>query len=315
MRKFVLFYIFITVTLGGCDIIGPAPEENISFSTASSIILNNGKVCISGYAYNKEVYSTKYWVDDEPTDAASFINLIPAGSYYEEAIDEAFMRASIYKNFNNEIDEYRFDQGILADEGKLFYYKNNVINKMDTTAVGTVSSVFVSPASEYFAGYFGEIILREEGEVLIPKTPFFWDRQSKPVVLQVPAGLSFRGISTIYTTESNDIYVGGLMNSPMYWKNSVSTVLNSLYGQIMQIIVSGTDVYAVGFYNKSNSNSTGHTAAYWKNGELIELEDDAQAHGIYLDGNDVYISGSIGRVPVEYKACYWVNGVRIDLPN
>ena len=101
----------------------------------------------------------------------------------------------------------------------------------------------------------------------------------------------------------------------MYWENVEPNVLNTLYGQVRQIVVSGTDVYAVGSYNKNNSNGTGHTASYWKNRVLHELEDDAQASGIFIDGTDIYVSGSIGRLPVEYKACYWKNGVRIDLPN
>ncbi len=277
--------------------------------------MNNGKVCISGYAYNGIKYSTKYWIDDINTDATNFVNAINTGSIYRESVDEEFRTVYVYKNLIGEIEIYKFDQGSLVEGGKLFYYKNNSMINMDTTALGTVSSVFVSQGREYFAGFFGKIIVGEGGESLSPTTPFYWDSNSKPVVLQVPGESFFGGVSTIYVSENDDIYVGGLMSLPMYWENSGAIVLNTLYGEVWQIKVSGADVYAVGLYNKNNSNSTGHTACYWKNGELIELEDNAQASGIFIDGDDIYIAGSVGRVPVDYKACYWKNGVLIDLPN
>ncbi|MDD2584832.1 MAG: hypothetical protein PHE99_07835, partial [Bacteroidales bacterium] len=118
---------------------------------------------------------------------------------------------------------------------------------------------------------------------------------------------------SIYVDKENNRYVGGLIGLPMYWKNSNPVILETLYGEVNQITVSGADVYAVGLYNKFNSNSTAHTACYWKNRERIDLEDNAQAYGIYIDGNDIYVAGSIGDVPARYKPCYWKNGIRVDL--
>jgi hypothetical protein len=80
------------------------------------------------------------------------------------------------------------------------------------------------------------------------------------------------------------------------------------------LYVTGSNDYAAGYYNKANSNSTGHTACYWKNSELFELEDDAQAYGIFIDGTDVCVAGSTGNVPTQYSACYWKNGIRVNLP-
>jgi hypothetical protein len=40
---------------------------------------------------------------------------------------------------------------------------------------------------------------------------------------------------------------------------------------------------------------------FWKNGVLNELQDDAQAYGIFLDVNDIYVTGSVGRVPINYR--------------
>ena len=100
----------------------------------------------------------------------------------------------------------------------------------------------------------------------------------------------------------------------MYWKNTDPVVLDKRFGEVWQITKSGSDIYAVGLINKYNSNSTGHTACFWKNGTLYELEDNAQAYGIFLDGNDIYVTGSVGKVPAHYRPCYWKNGVRVDLP-
>ncbi|MNT94142.1 hypothetical protein D3C86_1553020 [compost metagenome] len=90
--------------------------------------------------------------------------------------------------------------------------------------------------------------------------------------------------------------------------------MDDRYGEVLQITQSKNDIYAVGLINKYQSNSTRHTACYWKNGTLYELEDNAQASGIYIDGEDVYVTGSTGDVPLNYKPCYWKNGVRVDLP-
>ena len=47
---------------------------------------------------------------------------------------------------------------------------------------------------------------------------------------------------------------------------------------------------------------------------LNELQDDAQAYEIFLDGNDIYVMVSVGKVPINYRPCYRKNGVRFDLP-
>ncbi|KKM95219.1 hypothetical protein LCGC14_1190440 [marine sediment metagenome] len=75
---------------------------------------------------------------------------------------------------------------------------------------------------------------------------------------------------------------------------------------VSNVYINGPNEYYVG--------SRGSLPMYWKNEELVELGEDAQAYGIFVDGDDVYVSGSIGRIPVEYTPCYWKNGVRVDLP-
>jgi len=308
-----LLVIFMTVSCTKDNLESVEKTRNL-YSSAFSIIVNHDKVLVSGYACTDTKFRTNYWIDSINVDSVTFITSLDYGSIYKASVDELSRKVYVYKTLSGKKDIYKFDQGSLVDDGKVFYYKNNDIVKLDTSAIGTITSVSILNDKPIFAGYFGEIGYSEAGEFLSPKTPFLWDGNSILIHLPLPNDSFFQGISCVYV-DAEDYFIGGLMNVPMYWKNTEPITLSTLYGEVHQIIVSESDVYAVGFYNKSNSNSTGHTACFWKNRELFELEDNAQAYGIYIDGNDVYVSGSTGNVPSQYTACYWKNGVRVDLPN
>lgn len=312
----IVIYLLAIFTIVSCtkDNLDPIENPKSPYSCAFSIIVNQNKVLVSGYLNTDSKFSSKYWIDSSNADSVTFINSIDNGSTYKEPVDELYRKVSVYKTLNGEKEVYKFDQGSFIDDGKIFYYKNNEIARMDTSATGTIASVSFLNDNPFFGGYFTEKGYSEAGETLFPKTPFFWDGSSTLINLPLPDDVFFRGISCVYVDEEA-YYTGGLMGFPMYWENTEPVKLSTLYGEVHQIIVSGSDVYAVGFYNKSNSNSTGHTACYWKNKELFELEDNAQAYGIYVDGNDIYVSGATGRVPSQHKACYWKNGIRTDLSN
>ncbi|MGV8096166.1 MAG: hypothetical protein AB2L24_30300 [Mangrovibacterium sp.] len=314
MKKIHLF-VFITLIICSCNEDRMELSEKIQCSGAYSILVNEGNVFVSGWANDGRQVHSKYWIDDAKADSSGFISLINNGSTYKEAIDDQFRTVYVYKNLQGESEIYQFDQGSFIEGGKIFYYKNNEIIRMNNSLFGTISTLFVLNDKPYFAGYFREITSSETGEVLSPKTPFFWDGSSTLIELPFPYDCFFSGVHCIYISGENDFYIGGLIGVPMYWKNTDPIILDQRYGEVRQITLSGTDVYVAGFFNKNNSNSTGHTACYWKNGQLYELEDDAQADGIYIDGTDVYVSGSVGRVPAQYKACYWKNGIRTDLPD
>jgi len=307
----LIFFIAVSCTK---DNIGFEQNPRNPYSNAFSIIVNQNKVLVSGYVNTDSEFTTKYWIDSKSVDSVTFISSLDNSSIYKEPVDESYRKVSVHKTLNGEKDIYKFDQGSFIDDGKIFYYKNNEIARMDTSATGTITSVCFLNDKPFFAGYFSEKGYSEAGETLFPKTPFFWDGNSTLINLPLPGDVFFRGTSCVYVDEE-DYYTGGLMSFPMYWKNTEPITLSTLYGEVHQITVFESDVYAVGFYNKNNSNSTGHTACYWKNGELFELEDNAQAYGIYINGNDVYVSGSTGYVPTQCKACYWKNEIRTDLPN
>ncbi|MEJ2881623.1 hypothetical protein [Pedobacter sp. GR22-6] len=312
LGKALLF--LAVIGLAGCK---KENEQQLRFTLASgySISVNNGNVLVNGFKNDNNTFSTKYWVNAKVSSPSGFTALVKNQTGYRQSVDDQFRAVYSYKDLNGQLQNYQFDQGSLAKGGKMFYYKNDALVNMDTDSIGTISCVAFYNGQSYFAGALGKITSSEAGNYLRPLTPFVWDGHSSMILLPLPKQtFNFQGVSSIYIPGPNEIYVGGRCSVPMYWKNTEPVVLDERYGEVWQITKSGSDVYAVGLINKRNSNSTGHTACYWKNGKLQELEDLAQAYGIFINGEDVYVTGSVGNVPIDYKPCYWKNGVRVDLP-
>ena len=71
-----------------------------------------------------------------------------------------------------------------------------------------------------------------------------------------------------------------------------------------QPFTDGVDVYMAGY--------VGDTAAYWKNGQKVNLTDGNIAECIAVSGTDVYVGGEVYATPYEL-AVYWKNGVRVVL--
>lgn len=314
LPKAFSFVVLIALS-AGCEKNDPA-GNNGPLAGGYSILVHNGNVLVSGFSSENDRISTVYWVNGEPAGQSGFTELVGNQSAYRQAVDEQFRTVYTYKDRNGEIQSYRFDQGSGAEEGRIFYYKNNSIVRMENDSIGTLSSVTFNDDKPTFAGSLGEMSPGVSGSISYhPETAFVWDGHSPLTELPLPEQSAFFwGVSTIYSNEADEFYVGGLCGIPMYWENTDPVVLDERFGEVWQITQSGSDVYAAGLINKHNSNSTGHTACYWKNGTLYELEDDAQAYGIFVDGDDIYVSGAVGSVPASYRPCYWKNGVRVDLP-
>lgn len=292
---------------------GKDDNEPTRCSSANSIIVNEGKVLVSGWENSNARISTVYWIDTFRENSSAFNDLLVGGDMYKASIDELSRNTYVYKTLKEETEVFKFNQTAEVENGKIFYHRNNDIVKMDTSALGAITTICFVEDKPFFAGNFGEMVHQENGKVYTLRKPFFWDGDSKLIEISLPENSFFKGVSSIYVDKENNHYMGGLIGLPMYWKNSEPVILGEKFGEVNQIIVSGPDVYAVGLYNKYDSNSTSHTACYWKNKECFELEDNAQAYGIYIDGNDIYVAGSVGNVPSDYRACYWKNGIRVDL--
>jgi hypothetical protein len=118
-----------------------------------------------------------------------------------------------------------------------------------------------------------------------------------------------------------DIYVGGgyngflLQNSgsknALLWKNGIPTEFGGSVAHINDLFATSNDLYSAGF--DGDSFAQPH-ATYYKNGSVVKLNDTAgfASTGIYVSGNDVYVSGdkSVGFDPY---AVYWKNGIKISL--
>lgn len=316
-RKSFLMVIALVFTglLAGCEKDDPAANRG-PLAVGYSILVNEGNVLVSGLRSDNDQVETRYWINGENADRSAFTELVGKESGYRQAIDEQFRTVYQYKDREGVIQDYRFSQGAPADEGRILYYKNDSMVRMDSDSIGVMSSVAFYDDNPVFAGSLGEMSSNISGTmVFFPRKAFVWDGHSPLTELELPEESTlYWGVSTVYSGGPEEWYTGGLCGVPMYWKNADPVVLDERFGEVWQITRSGPDVYAAGLINKYNSNSTGHTACFWKNGELHELEERAQAYGIFVDGDDIYVSGAVGNTPGEYKPCYWKNGVRVDLP-
>ena len=293
------------------------PTENkYSLAGGYSIFVNGGNILVSGLKSENGQFSTKHWINGVNVDESKFNDLLGNQLGYRRAVDEKYRTVYTYKDGNGNIDSYQFDQGSGAQKGFMFYYKNNAKVQLVNDKLGVLTAVSFNADKPIFAGSLGEMASDVTGgQSYLPRKAFTWDGISPLKELLIPEkSILFWGVSTVYAYGPDEVYVGGLCGVPMYWKNASPVVLDKHYGEVWQITKAGSDVYAAGLINKQNSNSTGHTACYWKNETLHELKDNAQAYGIFVNGSDVYVTGSVGSVPVNYRPCYWKNGVRVDLP-
>jgi hypothetical protein len=145
----------------------------------------------------------------------------------------------------------------------------------------------------------------------------------------------FSSRSNAVFVDGSDVYVAGMGYIPpaqhsvaMYWKNGVRVNLTdgANDSQATDIVVSGNDVYVCGYENMYvNGTPNGHNVvAYWKNGVRTNCTDGSLDAGtgkgscIAVSGGDVYIAGEVlygFTFPNIYHmaACYWKNGVQINL--
>ncbi len=139
----------------------------------------------------------------------------------------------------------------------------------------------------------------------------------------------------------SNIYVAGWQWFPnkqavaTYWKNGSPTSLTdgSSPSMATSIFVSGSDVYVAGTVNYELANvfpvgeihglGKEGIATYWKNDNPVELSNNGRAQSIFVNGNDVYVAGSIysstvnditplGNVNGDL-AVYWKNSVLVNL--
>jgi uncharacterized protein YjdB len=116
--------------------------------------------------------------------------------------------------------------------------------------------------------------------------------------------------SSVYVSESGDVYVVGQMNDyestfqfiALLWKNGERQTLPGTgntyaYG----VFASGNDVYAAGYSN--------FRVTAWKNGETVPMTYGnyfSESMAVFVSGSDVYVGGDVDNN--GFKATLWKNG-------
>jgi len=175
---------------------------------------------------------------------------------------------------------------IAGDEnGNPVYWTYNIASKAVTeyalsSDAGAAADIFVSGSDVYTTGNKGS------------DDAVYWKNTTVNALSSAPEKAQAAGI----TLNGADIYVAGASSltgtttdiKPVYWKNSVRTVLDtakaSEIGYAIRAVANDGDVYISGFYADSTS-PTYAIAAYWKNGTRVDLTDNtgkAEAFGIFI---------------------------------
>ncbi len=155
------------------------------------------------------------------------------------------------------------------------------------------------------------------------KKPVYWHNQDLFT-------LNNDGGATSVDFSGKDVYVGGYstiyindrqtaLTVASYWMNDFQNEHNiskkdDKKAKVNSLKVKDGTVYACG----DKSNDDGSSAMYWKGTEETVLSsDNAEAHSIFLDGNDVYVAGSTQETKDTWEridvATYWKNGKEHNL--
>jgi hypothetical protein len=143
-----------------------------------------------------------------------------------------------------------------------------------------------------------------------------------PFILLMALFLGCKSVETITPINSiQDVYIGGFDSvskvSGKVWKNEDVLFSNEFErsSQILDIFISGKDVYAVGYQYNGNIP---YYATLWKNGIPTILGDKklySFATSIFVSGNDVFVCG-YQLAGNGFNSLIWKNGIpEIIAPN
>lgn len=313
-----LSLIVLVAILASCNKEDYEPQK-YKITMGLSIFAKDGKVGTTTVVEENYNVYTAYAIDSIKATSEEILDMLPAGNFLRTSIDRSYRASTAYKKMDGEVVTYKFPRVYsLNSNEQLYFLKNDekIAMKSDLAATnyGVIHSVHIDGDQEVFCGFFGQPSYDSYGNsYLAPKAAFYWDGKDNVVTPMLPSISygNFNGVSCVYKS-GDDIYLGIKVDFPIYMKNNETVCLDEEnYGEVSQIKIINGDVYAIGFYNKKNEKTSGHTACYWKNEELVELEDNAVAEDIFIDGEDVYVVGSKGNYIGNYKACYWKNKERV----
>jgi hypothetical protein len=185
-----------------------------------------------------------------------------------------------------------------------FWTNGSLVSLQDQGIYGSVRGAFASGNDFYATGSDNN------------NDAVYWKNDTLNVIAQSNSQTA-PSANCIYVS-GNDVYVGGedINQAALYWRDGVPVYLQTIasgrhISRIGCIYVSGNDVYVIG--NTYGTGANGYLApAYWKNGAEIDLPLNGATYGvatgIFVNGSDVYVTGSAAN-----GAVCWKNGVETIL--
>ncbi|MBX2924382.1 MAG: hypothetical protein KF746_19425 [Chitinophagaceae bacterium] len=195
------------------------------------------------------------------------------------------------------------DKAVLAA-----YWKNGKLIKLEDTKASFAGSIQVVGNNVYVAGWAR--FPRASAVIWVNGIP---TRLNSEDYYSYASGVSVVG---------NDVYVSGwsvdssgTTGKALYWKNGVQYTLTppGVNGAATDVFIDGNDIYFSGDMYTPDSL---YTPVYWKNGIVTTLGDyntHNAASSIFVKNEDVYVAGKYGNKE-NYKAVYWKNGNKVELP-
>jgi hypothetical protein len=124
--------------------------------------------------------------------------------------------------------------------------------------------------------------------------------------------------AAVYWKNGQEITTADLVNDGIvffigetqFWANGQLAEYRSTFDNVSDLLIFGSDVYCAGSSGNVFSDSLDSTAWYVKNDEQqINLPKGSKqlstAHGIYVVGSDVYVTGAI-----DFEPVYWKNSIQ-----
>jgi hypothetical protein len=261
-------------------------DDGSAPSMANSITFSGGAVYVAGQAGQTAVY----WKDGNriPLKQSSGTNdsvaasiAVAGGDVHVAGVQYNSSRTSIATYWKNNSDPVE----LAADT-------NNSV----------ATSIAVAGGAVYAVGFENDRAM-------------YWKIDASGyVVLAQPLGNGSSANSV--TVSGGTVYVAGKQSDKAtYWKidagsntivDTVTLDTGTIYSEATSIVVSGSDVYVVGYRFGTNS-----VAMRWKNeGTAKSLSDDstnAMAYSVAVSGGDVYVVGVQYNSSGEPVATYWKN--------
>lgn len=320
LSVFILLFFLSACSLNNNDV--DMPNPNYKISQVISIFVKNDSVCTSLATINRFGLKNEFYINDKSVTFKKMTEVLPIGRHIETVINHNYSNITLVKKGQEKLIDYRFYKAnSFQPRYQLSYIKDGDYMQLDTVnkhpeIFGTLNAVYVRNGIEVFAGTFKKQMLSvtESGFVLKPSVPFVCV-ENRIKILPIPTNMieEYNGINSVYLDETKSVYVTGKMSKPMYWINEQPIILSDKRGEVLEITNVGKTIFAVGYINKYDSKSINNTACYWRDGKIVELEEQAVATSIFVDGSDIYIGGATGRTPDDFQACYWKNGKKIML--